>query len=443
MSRNLRLGMCLSLLGGAWGPTLATAGEDNSASEAVVKLLDLGWQTAPQARQKVDSLVSGLPASAKADVRVQQAYLLAVLKQKRYPDAGKRAEAMVARNPQDYLAWHAKIWLAVLSKKYPAALVDIQGLCESLPEPAEQAKQPKEFNAVGKHLGHLVGFLEGPAGSAVKESERDTCLKTILARLNPASSEAFEQARREVQQEYKKLLSEQGLAEVDAEEKAEQKREDLRKDAAAERESADKGREQVAEERRKLQEEYRAQMNSLAGDERPAQIQLLQAQTTALNLQAEITRIAAQIGRAEAILRELDSRKSKDRDRNADLQRDQVRREVDRLRIEGSRFQAQLQECQRLGTLAQTRLNEIAQRRLIAQDAYGKKVGMTELELADLKRRDAKADAAEKTARKTTGDKRRSTAVGTRAAALTTYVPFPLDEEKQKLLRQQAAATPE
>jgi len=40
----------------------------------------------------------------------------------------------------------------------------------------------------------------------------------------------------------------------------------------------------------------------------------------------------------------------------------------------------------------------------------------------------------ERNARKLKGDKRRTGALATRAAALTTYAPFPLEEEKQKLL---------
>jgi hypothetical protein len=405
--------------------TLLAAEEGADAKDAVKQLLDRGWDVSRDARQQADACFRQLPGSLEADARVQRAYLLVLLKQQRYAEATKRAEGIFGRDQQELLAWRAKIWLSLLTKKYTTGLVDIEKLSELVPAEKDLGDRADEVHELARFLGVLFGFLEGPAGTSVTPAQRELSQKKILARLDAAGKEAFEAGRNQVKQQHAALLGQQDQAGQDAERKADELREQLLKDAAAEREGVEQRRDSVTEEANRVQEEYQSQKRRLAEQEVPLTNDLTRLQAQAVVPQGELLRIRGDIARLEDLLR-----REKD-----PIQRERLRNEIDRLEIHARRHRAQLAELERAAAIVNARLAEVQRERLRVENEFGGNLGRAEGALTDLQRRASKADAAERNARKLTGDKRRTGALATRAAALTTYAPFPLEEEKQKLLR--------
>jgi hypothetical protein len=428
LTHRITLSVLLGL-GGLVGPRLLAAERPEHIQTAVQKLLTVGWQVAREARQQADDYYGRLAGSVQAEPRVQQAYLLVLLKQQRYTEVPNQVDDILRRERQDLLAWRAKIWLAMLTKKYGVALVDIDKLGASWPAATEQGARADEYQGCARFLGALFGFLEAPAAPALSAAQRDAALKKFVARLDPPSQEAFEAGRREAKQQYAALLADQGEADEAAKRKADEEREDVLKDVATAREGVDQRRESVAEEANRARDEYQAQKQKLAQAEAPLQTDLARLQAQAAFPQGELARLRGEMARLEDL-----ARREKD-----PVQRDRLRAEIARLDIRGDRYRAQLLELERAAALLTARLVEVQRERARVELEAGGRMTRVERELGDLNRREQQADAAERKARETTGDKRRARAIATRVAALTTYAPFPLEEEKQKLLAAPAA----
>ena len=404
--------------------TLRAAEEGADVKDAVKQLLDCGWDVSRDARQQADECIRQLPGAVEADARVQRAYLLVLLKQQRYADATKRAEEILGRDQQELLAWRAKIWLSLLTKKFTTGLIDIEKLSELVPVEKDLGNRAQEVHELAGFLGVLFGFLEGPAGTAVAPAQREVSQKKLLARLDAAGKEAFEAGRSQVKQQRAALLDQKDQATQGAERKADELREQLLQDAAAEREGVEQRRDSVTEEANRVQEEYQSQKRRLAEQEVPLTNDLTRLQSQAVVPQGELSRIRGDIARLEDLLR-------REKDPH---QRERLRNDIDRLEIHSRRHRSQLAELERAAAIVNARLVQVQQEQMRVENEFGGRLGRAEGALMDLQRRESKADAAERNARKLTGDKRRTGALATRAAALTTYAPFPLEEEKQKLL---------
>jgi hypothetical protein len=403
-------------------PALAA---DADAQQAVNQLLSRGWDTARESRQQTDEYLRQLPAAVEADAKVQQSHLLVLLKQQRYAEAAKRIDGLLAGNPDDLLAWRAKIWLATLTKKYSTGLADLDRLSGLLPAEQDLGDRAEETRQLAGFLGLLFGFLEGPAGTAVPTAQREAVQRKLLARLSTEAQAAFQAGRSQVKQQHGELLGQHELASQDAERKADELRDQLMKDAAAEREGVDQQREGVSEEASRVQEEYQSQKRRLAEREVPLVSELARLQALAVGPQNELLRVRNDLARLEDLLR-------REKEPN---QRERLRRDMERLESHARRHRAQLAELEGAASVVNARLIEVQRERMRVESEFGGRVGQVQGTLRDLQRRESKADAVERNARKLTGDKRRTGVLTTRAAALTTYAPFPLEEEKQKLLR--------
>lgn len=80
-----------------------------------------------------------------------------------------------------------------------------------------------------------------------------------------------------------------------------------------------------------------------------------------------------------------------------------------------------------------TRLAQVRGQRVATAVGVGDGLRRAGQELDQLERQDNVAAAAETKTRQAKGDTRRASSLASRAAAFTTYAPFPLEEEKLRL----------
>src|SRR5688572_5392972 len=146
---------------------------DAPAKAAIGKLLEVGWSASPQARTAADLQYDEVLRVAAGDKAALTASLLVLLQQRRYDEALKRADALLAKDETDLTALRAKAWITTLLKNYQAAMIAADQLSQQL-----QAKPPTNEAEQAVHdelfafLGRIYGYLGGPIADAVNQDER-------------------------------------------------------------------------------------------------------------------------------------------------------------------------------------------------------------------------------------------------------------------------------
>jgi chromosome segregation ATPase len=271
----------------------------------------------------------------------------------------------------------------------------------------------------------MFGYLEHAVGTAVTPAARDAALPKILARLDEAYREPFTTGRREVKTQFEALVNQREDADQKAQREVEIMREEVRKEAESGREQISHKRDTLGEEVDRLREEYDSQMQRLRADERPLVEQLARIQASAVVADNEVRHLRVELGRLEALLL-----KEKD-----PVLRERLLREIDRLEIRARRYRSELQEHERAALGVQSRLGEVRQQIARVESETGGRLNRADREFDNLDRQQRQIENAERKAKQATGDKRKAHSLSTRASALTTYAPFPVDEERQKLLQ--------
>jgi hypothetical protein len=108
--------------------------------------------------------------------------------------------------------------------------------------------------------------------------------------------------------------------------------------------------------------------------------------------------------------------------------------EIDRLERIASRIQVQVDQIAREAAILESRVFEIRQRAETTQARYGREIAAREKEQQTLTRRETQLTGMEQRAVRMKSGRGQSRSLAARAAALSTYVAFPLEEEKQRLL---------
>ncbi len=168
-----------------------------------------------------------LKPSPKEDTRLQLAYVLLAMNQKRNSDALALTEQIVSVADHDAAARALQARLLLLSFKTTKAIVELESLIESLRDPASTSS-PDQLMHAARFLGLAVGFFSGPGS----ESIRPTALAELVVaarELPDELKEAYESAKLAIEEEYR-VLTEEG------EEALKALREGLEKEAAALRE---------------------------------------------------------------------------------------------------------------------------------------------------------------------------------------------------------------
>jgi hypothetical protein len=403
--------------------SIATA-EAIRVPNAVRQLLEIGWQPSFRSRALVDEQYGQLPPAIQADATLKHAYALIMIKQRRYTEAVETVDELVARDDKNTSTLKAKIWLDVLTKKYSLALVGMEKLAGLLKSQANQAAGADASRETAGMLGIMFGYLEGPAGAAVNPAQRVAYHQKILGLLDDPQKAVFEAGRRQVKEQFAALVIEKEDALGKAEKEADQLREQLLKDADSQREQISRQREQAAQKEEKSRDELRLEVERLNAAERPLVEAMTRIERNASFVDAELDRIVAEIERVEIQLRD---------EEDPDM-RERLIRSIHRLEIRADRCRADLLQIERQAAVAEAQLIDLRRQRLAAQSRYQQDRRRSEREQANLDRRDRQVGVVERKARRTTGDKRRSRTLSTRAGAFTTYAAFPVEEEKKRLL---------
>lgn len=430
----------LILLSSAGVPVAAAA---PPTRDELKKLLELGWRIDPESQQAADELYDQLSGATRSHGSVSYAQALIKIKQRRYSDALPLVDDLLRFEPKNIDAWRAKIWLSIILRRSPEALVATEKAVALFPaepaapvapppadkdardDPAEANDAERYYVDLSTFLGRMFGYLEGPGAATVGEAQLVTHRTKVVERLTGARREAFLAGRDAVMDQFLGKKDDQQVTREKAVQEEEKQR-DQRLRQLDEQRSRDAERvDQLNAERTRLRGELNDQLRDIQRRDQPLADQVARLDAQATRLRRELNIYAGDIGQLERLLlRERDP-----------LIRDQYRREIAVLESRASRLDADLAALNRQGAGVVAQRASLAQEAQQVQGSIGRQLDSLDKEGGDIQRRARQADGEERRLRKpTTGDTTQVRAMSAQASAWTTYEPFPLELERQRLL---------
>ncbi|WP_425615290.1 hypothetical protein NA78x_005205 [Anatilimnocola sp. NA78] len=409
--------------------TCSLALADEAATKAgITRMMTVGWSVTPSARAAADAQYGELQANAAGDPRLLTASTLVLLQQRRYEEAGKRLDELLAQDSDNILGLRTKCWLDTTMKNFGSAMIAAEQLRAALP--AESTQDQALENEAREHLaflGRICGYLAGPAGDTVDQLARKQLEKTLTTGLTEGRLQIFEQARDGVSQKFFELTD----TKVDTEKK---NVEDRKTEAAKTLEDVEATRQDIADRVKelealgaKLQNELKSELDEIAKLDRPLVAELARLDVRAGGIRSDLANTDFQIDRLQGQL-------MRERDPNI---RNLIRRDIDQLSFVGSRLDNDLSAIIRQANNVQNQRNVLAQRQAQAQANFGGQIDRANKELVLLGKREKRADIEEKKAKRPpAASSTRTVALSSQVTALSTYDKFPLEQARQRLLNE-------
>lgn len=203
--RNTGICLVTSLLAVVAAPGDLRA--ESKLSAAVEQLFELGAEPSAKALHAVQNYYRRLPRSTRDDWRMRYAYSVILIQQKRLLDARPLVEQAAAARPDDLGLWQASVWVHLTLGDRTKALAELARFNRSMLGPesdrdAAAAQQAAEF------CGKIFGFLSGPWHSRVHADELQKVRSELRDAFEPAEQAVFDRAEHDVLAKYDELRGE-------------------------------------------------------------------------------------------------------------------------------------------------------------------------------------------------------------------------------------------
>lgn len=411
-------------LAGTFAVTLARA-DDTMLRAEVATLFQVGWDTGTASRAAADEQFQKIAAAGTADARATYAYALVLLKQRRYDDAAKPLAAAVAADPTHWGARQNQIRLLMLTKKYDAALVNLDQFSEQIAEATEEQLSPQQRRETVAFLGRIIGFLEGPAERDVAATTRRRVQRRIESRLAEQELARYDEARDGVLARFAELAGASQRGREDALAAKERHRDEAQQGLEDRRAQQQERRTELLGHADKIRKEMQDNQTEFAKAEQPLLDRLAR-----LNRQAEIPRREIAL-----LITDADSLRATAARVEDPIERERLLFRAQQLEIVASRYDADLAALERQASVInveRARLQEGFQRN---NAVLVNSLRTIDKELTALQRGEKRNALDERRLeRPLTSGTRAVRALEAEAGAFTTYEPLPLEEDRQRLL---------
>jgi len=398
---------------------------DPAAGSEIRKLLEIGWQTSVKSRPEADQQYAS-SVRAGGGFSGDYAYFLVLLHQKRYTDAVKHAEQMTKTFDKDAYAWRGHMWVATLTKNPQAALTSSEKLAAVLkadyadPEKGTMVRENVEF------LGRMYGYYGGPAGEQMKQEERKAAEKQVLETLPADLRPSFEEARDAVMAQFLGLANHKADEKEKAIAEGEAEKQKTLEDVEKQQEKIEGRRTELKDDVARADADLKQEIDGLQKQDIPLQTQLVRLQTQYAQIEANLATVATQIA---IIQQQLNN--TKDPNARSILQQEIIAIDLSAIRVRNNLAAVQ----QQINIVASQRA-VIAGKANAAQQKYNAQIGQANKVASDLDKAAKKAENVERITKgkPITGNVTKVTAIDAQANAIGTYQPFPLEQEKLRLL---------
>jgi len=276
--RGLVMGLLLMI--GASASGYAAEAPPRSLDQAAVRnLLKKGWNVSLQGYDEARYQAQQLQRVTRADHRLGYARLLIEFKQRKYAEAERSLETLLTRYPNYLPLWRARVWFSVLTRKYNAALAQVQEFGQLVAQGKLQTDAPQGAGLVPARAdevlelitwtGQLVGFIEGPAKTTMNQMALKQRRTVLVLGWNDAQREAFEKGRQAVLGLHagRQVVTRQ-LAK-DAQGQMQKRLQDLDRKEQQVRKDLQQRREDLKEQKTDLRNELRDQQQLWVQEDRP------------------------------------------------------------------------------------------------------------------------------------------------------------------------------
>ena len=395
-----------------------------TVADQVDRMFEIGWSDSFEARARVDIEYDKSFKTAPTDPRVEFAYALIKMRQRQYIPASEAVNRVITLDEANLDAWQTRIWLAAILKKYEVVLNDTDRLTQLLAD-KERKFAVEERLAASRYAGRLFAYLEGPASGSINAALVVRQKATILNRLPANETQAFREAFDGVTAKFRELTADQENADEQGRAAAAREREAKLLDLADERERTDDRRDDLAERRDRIQCERQQQRSAIAKSDRDLINRIAQLERQAIVVERELSGIQQEITRLNVFL-----------DREQDpVVRDQILRDIARLSNLARQYERDLILIQRQAAGVNAQRVDLNRQRFAADRSANSELVEIDDDLGNLTKRDRKVEIEEKRVRRSRpSSSRRARAIAAQATAFTTYEPYPLEQQKRRVL---------
>jgi len=393
---------------------------------AVQKLFADSWEKSAEGLAAADRNHSSAKQVAPADPRVDYALALVQFRYLRYDDAERTLNRLSQSSPNYLPGLQAQIYLSVLMKKHGAALTQLEDLHRriiALPDDGSRADERRESL---EFLGRVLGYYGGPAQRAASQPTVAELRRKVLETVTTQERDAFSAAFGSVVDRFTQLdddkrrsQEETKAAEIRQKELDIQRLQAEKQGVAAEKDSLAR---QAADAQARAQGEV---------DQLDRQIAPLDAEYARINAQGLVIRNT--IAQLDLSISSLLSQADEEDDPGV---RAALLNRADFLTVQARRAEIDYQALDAQAAQVLARRNVLQQQRagVVAQyEATARQLGV---QAAKLTRNESRITVEQKKALKpSTGFSPQVQDKTTAVASITTYVEFPLEREKARLLR--------
>lgn len=359
----------------------------------VARMLDTGATRSPASFADSQAAYQSLKSRALEDPRLGLAWAMVLLEQRKYVDALPFLAAQIRERPADLdtTCWYA--WALVQCRRYDQALEAATHIGSRIAD-ADLASEEAR-HAAARQLGRILGYLERVKPGTVTSEKLGVIKNHLLSQLNGPLLDSLDAGRLEIAEKFAALQAEQVARHAERTATVEQQQQDARDSLAGNRQRVTERRAELDSTNEKLRDATR-------------EWEVLQKQVS--DLAANRTRLTAQITVAQAQLS------------------DASFAQAQQIALGLTEFQKQGIEMDRRLMALNTRATEL------------RGAGATETQTvargeADIRIAAKRAGAMEKRIRQLENAKPSGPALTSQLRSLSTYIPFPYDQQQARVLR--------
>jgi hypothetical protein len=392
----------------------------------VSALLDAGWRPSGKGLAAAEAVYDELRGDGRPDPRLSYAFALVQMRNQKYDEAKKLLDLVLSANKSDVGARRAKIWVLMITQKYAAALMELETMIKHVVAQEADAESEADAARLIEFAGRVMGFIDGPAASALQAHVRADYRKRLVAPLSAARRKFFEEGYNTVQRRFAELNLDRQQTKADAKADEERRKERLLQDLERERAELAKEKSTLQERAETVAAEHKSELTNLDGQLRPLATRQVRLEAQGAAIVREMAGLEVEIAR----LLEL-----------SDLIEDPVealrlRAEARRLDVALGRYGVDLRAVEgELAGVAAQRIT-LARQRQAAVAQQRAQADRIERRVAETRRAERRISGQEDRANQPGGGATAAVvSLSTRAKAFTTYEDFPFEEERARLLQ--------
>lgn len=188
------------------GTTHAADEADDDPRSQIRHLLTLAAEPSAKNLDAVEDYFRSLPAASHRDGRLKYAYAVALIRQRRLHESAKLIDALAEEQPQQVCLWRDRIWLALVLGQKTAAMTEIEHLAAHAAARRAGEHQAIDDSEMAEFFGAVCGFISGPWSHKVHASDVQNAEDHLRSVFDDESRAVFDRSKAKVIERYEEML---------------------------------------------------------------------------------------------------------------------------------------------------------------------------------------------------------------------------------------------